>query len=287
MRAVIGNDNIQPRNPPDGFGLTCNSGICYIFRSDEVRKVCAEWRKGFISMNLLRISVVLLACTVIQSIGCQSRPIINWNWVNDRAWAEWRDDDRYMTTWHEKEAFLEELRQEADSLPVAEQRQHAIALSEQIKAEEVPVVRRELVRTLAHFYVVESEAGLKTALEDSDPDIRSVACKAMGARPGQSARNALLKVVRSDEDTDVQSTALRALGNFDGQEVFDELKKALENRDPAVQYAGIQGLRTLTGQDWGEDPETWLAGLDGKDPEVIHDGRESFIDALHPRNLLR
>ena len=41
------------------------------------------------------------------------------------------------------------------------------------------------------------------------------------------------------------------------------------------------------GEDWGEDPETWLAGLEGKSPEVVHDGRESFIDALHPRNLIR
>ena len=96
-----------------------------------------------------------------------------------------------------------------------------------------------------------------------------------------------MKAVRSDEDTDVQSAALRALGNFQGQDVFEELKRALESRQPAVQYAGIQGLRNLTGEDWGEDPETWLAGLEGKSPEIVHDGNESFIDALHPRNLIR
>ena len=107
-----------------------------------------------------------------------------------------------MTTWHEKEAYLEELRDQADSLPIAEQRQHATALSEQIKAEKIPVVRRELVRTLALFHVVESEPGLQTALEDSDPDIRIAACKAMGTRPGKVAKDALLKVIRSDEDGD-------------------------------------------------------------------------------------
>ena len=238
-------------------------------------------------MNLRRVSVVLLFGTIFQVVGCQSRPIVNWNWVNDRAWAEWRDDDRYMTTWHEKEAYLEELRDQADSLPIAEQRQHATALSEQIKAEKIPVVRRELVRTLALFHVVESEPGLQTALEDSDPDIRIAACKAMGTRPGKVAKDALLKVIRSDEDGDVQSAGLRALGGFEGQDVYDELKNALVSRDPAIQYAGIQGLRRLTGQDWGEDPETWVAGLEGEAPEIVHDGSESFIDALHPRNLFR
>jgi len=241
----------------------------------------------FISMSLRRVLIVLLFGTFVQLIGCKSRPIVNWNWVNDRAWSEWRDDDRYMTTWHEKETFMGKLREDAVSMPIDEQRRHAIALSTQIKEEQIPVVRRELVRTLSHLHVVESETGLRTAMEDNDPDIRIVACNAWGARPSQTAKKALLKAVRSDEDTDVQSAALRALGNFQGQDVFDELKSALESRQPAVQFAGIQGLRNLTGEDWGEDPETWLAGLEGKSPEVVHDGRESFIDALHPRNLIR
>ena len=235
----------------------------------------------------MRVFIVLLFGSLLQSIGCQSRPMVNWNWVNDRAWSEWRDDVRNMTTWHENEKFLENLRADADSLPISEQRRHAIALSEQIKEEQVPVVRRELVRTLAQFHVVESEVGLKTAMQDSDPDIRLVACKAWGTRPSAVAKTVLLTAVRSDEDADVQAVALRTLGNFKGQDVFDELKKALESRDPAVQYAGIQGLRSLTGEDWGEDPETWIAGLEGKSPEIVHDGRESFIDALHPRNLIR
>ena len=238
-------------------------------------------------MNSMRVLFVLLLGLLVQSIGCKSRPMVNWNWVNDRAWSEWRDDDRYMTTWHEKEKYLESLREDAGSFPVEEQRKHASALSEQIQSEQVPVVRRELVRTLAYFHVVEAEAGLLDALDDSDPDIRIVACKAWGARPNAAAKTALLKTVRSDEDSDVQAAALRALGNFQGQEVFNELKTALESRDPAIQYAGIQGLRSLTGEDWGEDPETWIAGLEGKSPEIVHDGQESFIDALHPRNIIR
>ena len=128
---------------------------------------------------------------------------------------------------------------------------------------------------------------LLEALEDNDPDIRIVACKAWGTRLNVTAKTALLKTVRSDQDSDVQSAALRALGNFKGQEVFKELRTALESRDPAVQYAGIQGLRKLTGEDWGEDPETWIAGLEGQSPDIVHDGQESFFDALHPRNLIR
>ncbi len=235
----------------------------------------------------MRVFIVLLIGTLLQSIGCHSRPIVHWSWLNLDAWKEWRDDDRYMTTWHEKETFLEDLRHEADSLPLKEQRQHATALSAQIKEEQVPVVRRELVRTLARFHVVESEAGLRTAMGDSDPDIRMVACKAWGTRPGETAKTVLLTAIRSDEDTDVQAAALRALGNFQGQDSFNELRKALESRDPVVQYAGIQGLRKMTGEDWGEDPETWISGLEGKEPEIVHNGRESLIDALHPRNLLR
>lgn len=270
--------------------LTCYAGFCYIPR-------CSSGGQIFIFTTIMDLensemqrqrgylgfTVLLLTMT-----GCHTMKPLNWNWINfSSSFSEWNDDDQYMTTWHEKHGSLVELRRSASGMSLSQQASHALALSAQIKQEQVPVMRREMVRTLAAFDAKEAETGLETALSDADVDIRVVACQALAKRKSEKAFDLLLTTVRSDMESDVRVAALRGLGNFSGKVVFEELTKALVDRDPAIQFAGIQGLRQMTGEDWGEDPETWIAWTKGESPEVIYDGSESLADSLNPANFFR
>jgi len=233
-----------------------------------------------------RISFVIIA--LLCATGCQQLAPFNWNSINPTtAYPEWGNDDKYMTTWNDKHRALTDLRENAAGMSRNKQVLHATALSSQIKQEQVPVVRREMVRALVAFPVVEAESGLEFAITDEDADIRVIACQGWGQRQTDRAFKLLLKTWRSDTEIDVRVAAIQAIGNFDGEQVFAELVKALSDRDPAVQFAGIQGFRKFSGEDWGEDPETWLAWTQGERPEVTYNGRENIVDLLNPANLFR
>jgi len=45
------------------------------------------------------------------------------------------------------------------------------------------------------------------------------------------------------------------------------LRLALADRNPATQNLAIASLRGATGKDYGDDPDTWIAALDGKPTE--------------------
>ena len=45
------------------------------------------------------------------------------------------------------------------------------------------------------------------------------------------------------------------------------LGQALEDRDPAMQYAAVQSLRDVTDRDFGNDVSRWRQFVAGKQPE--------------------
>jgi hypothetical protein len=233
-----------------------------------------------------RFSFVIIG--LLCATGCQQLAPFNWNSINPTtSYSEWQDDDKYMTTWNDKHRDLADLRENAAGMSRNKQVLHATALSSQIKQERVPVVRREMVRALVAFPVVEAEAGLESALTDEDSDIRVIACQAWGKRQTDRAFKLLLETWRSDTEVDVRVAAIQAMGNFKGEQVYAVLVKALSDRDPAIQFAAIQGFRKFSGEDWGEDPRTWIAWTQGERPEVIYDGKENIADMLNPANLFR
>ena len=264
------------------FSLHCKKTVNF----DLVGR--GRYRDNHMHHGLLcsRFSFVIIA--LLCATGCQQLAPFNWNSINPTtSYPEWQDDDKYMTTWNDKHRDLSKLRENAAGMSHTKQVSHATALSSQIKQEQVPVVRREMVRALVAFPVVEAEVGLEVAITDEDADIRVIACQAWGKRQSDRAFKLLLETWRSDTEVDVRVAAIQAIGNFNGEEVYAELIKALSDRDPAVQFAGIQGFRKFSGEDWGEDPETWIAWTKGERPEVIYDGTEHIADMLNPANFFR
>lgn len=96
----------------------------------------------------------------------------------------------------------------------AEKRQQILAeLARSFPAEEDPLIRAEMVRTLGEYPGAEADAVLRGALSDPEPDVRIVACEAWGKRGDAGAAKMLSGVLGGDVDQDVRLAAARALGN--------------------------------------------------------------------------
>ena len=89
------------------------------------------------------------------------------------------------------------------------------------------------------------------------------------ARP-RAAESASVKSLesslRADEDIDVRLAAAEALGKIKSPEAVQAIRVALDDRDPALQYAGVQSMKSITGQDYGPDVQAWRQVAAGGTP---------------------
>jgi len=67
----------------------------------------------------------------------------------------------------------------------------------------------------------------------------------------------LANALRTDTDMDVRLAAANALGAIKSPEAIQALTVALDDRDPAMQFAGVQSMKSITGKDYGPNVETW------------------------------
>jgi HEAT repeat protein len=102
-------------------------------------------------------------------------------------------------------------------------------------------------------------------LKDDSLKVRLAACQVLGERGDEASARVLAETAGSTSDPDVRNAALAALGKHSGKIAVDALKLALDTRDPATRGLAIASLRGATGKDYGDDPEVWIAALDGKD----------------------
>jgi HEAT repeat protein len=77
----------------------------------------------------------------------------------------------------------------------------------------------------------------------------------------------LSETLAGEQDVDAKLAAVRALGSFQDPLAVQALGAALEDRDPAVQYAAMQSLHHSTGKDLGHDVRRWKDLL--RDPAVV------------------
>ena len=67
-------------------------------------------------------------------------------------------------------------------------------------------------------------------------------------------------------DADVKLAAAQALGKINSPESIQALAVALDDRDPAMQYVGVQSLKSITGKDYGPDVQAWRQVAAGGTP---------------------
>ena len=166
----------------------------------------------------------------------------------------------------ERIATLRKIGQKAAWAKPAEQERLSGELAAAYPDEPDPLIRGEMVRALGG-YPTEAAAGvLRTALNDSDADVRITACKAWGKRAGAEATTLLSEVLLRDVDTDVRLAAAEALGGTGNPAAVAALGEALEDGDPAMQYRAVASLHEVTGEDLGNDVNQWRQYVKGETP---------------------
>lgn len=152
---------------------------------------------------------------------------------------------------------LKELSEKAPNVSPDEHQRWSSDLAQQIKTEQDPLVRVQIVRTLSVLKTPLSAAVLQAALGDTDADVRIACCDAWGTRGGAEAVQELGKVLTTDTNVDVRLAAARNMGHTKDASAITALADALSDSDPAMQRRAIESLRLLSDKDFGSDVSAW------------------------------
>jgi hypothetical protein len=126
--------------------------------------------------------------------------------------------------------------------------------------EQNPLVKAAAIRALARHGEVTDARLIATQLADESRQVRWEAARGLQRLHDPSVVPDLLDRVRDpDEDVQVRVAAITALGQYGSDRVFQGLVSALEAPELAVNRAAVETLAQLTGEDFGIDPQAWLA----------------------------
>ena len=127
-------------------------------------------------------------------------------------------------------------------------------------------MREAIIRAAAQFRTPLAAEIVKAGLGDSSRVVRVACCQALGERAEPQSVPNLAKTLRDDDDMDVRLAAAEALGKIDSPESMAALVVALDDRDPAMQYVGVESMKSITGKDYGGDVAAWRQIATGGPP---------------------
>jgi hypothetical protein len=122
-----------------------------------------------------------------------------------------------------------------------------------------PGVRAAATRALGFHGRPEHAELIIERLRDEDPVVRLEAARALQRIHAPRAIDPLLASLDPgvESDTAVRANCARALGQYPTPRVLERLIGALSDQSLAVNWATLESLRTLTGQDFGYDRAAW------------------------------
>jgi hypothetical protein len=203
--------------------------------------------------SLRASALALRGCAVAALVvlsGCQS-------FFGYRGWP-YPEHDR--TSFHTPSMRIDTVQQFAsrsDGTDSQEQREYTDQLARQIQIEPDPLVRQAIIRATGEFRTPLAYQILEAGLRDESSQVRIACCESLGKRAETRCVAALGGVVRDDENKDVRLAAVEALGHIKDPSAVKAVAAALEDRDPAMQFVGVQSMKSITGKDYGGNVETW------------------------------
>jgi hypothetical protein len=130
-------------------------------------------------------------------------------------------------------------------------------LAQQIRTEPDPIVRKTIQETIGEFDTPLAGSVVLAGLNDDDREVRCTCCRLLGQRGDQNAIAPLSNLVATDSDLDVRLAAVDALAAMETPGAVPGLAAALKDRDPAMQFAGVEAMKKVTGEKLGNDVEAW------------------------------
>jgi HEAT repeat protein len=154
-------------------------------------------------------------------------------------------------------ASIREMGPRARDADLADQARMCEQLAQQIQTEPDPIVRKTIQETIAEFQTPLAATVLIAGLNDEDREVRIACCRKLGERQDANAVGPLSRLVSTDEDLDVRLAAVDALSQLKSEAAIPGLAAALKDRDPAMQLAGVEAMRNVTGEKLGNDVAAW------------------------------
>ncbi len=181
----------------------------------------------------------------------------------------WPFPERKLSTYHTPAMRVDAIHQFAmrsTGIDTPEQREITDQLARQIQVEPDPLVRQAVVATIAEFHTPMAQQVLEAGLSDENAAVRMTCCRTLGRRGEAVSVASLANALRNDKDVDVRLAATEALGKIKTPEAIKALGIALDDRDPALQYAGVLSLKAVTGRDYGPNVQAWRQVVAGENP---------------------
>ncbi|MCU0877959.1 MAG: HEAT repeat domain-containing protein [Pirellulaceae bacterium] len=201
-------------------------------------------------------------------VGCKDGPVPEMRTLNPWIRKEWAEDEQFGPTFYQKVADLKSLRGSAGSLAPAEQERISQELAATLREESSSAMRIELVRALGEFPTETARSAIAATLADELPQVRQVACTALGRHLSTAGIENLGQVIAGDADLDVRITAARELGRSKDPAAAQALRVALDDRDAGLQGVAMASLRDITGRrEYANSAQAWREFLDGGNPQ--------------------
>lgn len=198
--------------------------------------------------------------------GCQDGPMYAVKAANPfYSLKQWKADEAYGPTDHVRRQELTKLVNMIDTLPPERQTYWFSHLRGVMENDESPEMRRLAVLAAGKSSVPQSFELISQGLKDESLKVRLTACEMLGNRKDEESTRVLAEIAGSTSDQDVRNAAYAALGKHQNKIAVDALRLALDVRDPATRSLAVASLRGSTGKNYGDDPQSWIAALDGQD----------------------
>ncbi len=209
--------------------------------------------------SLARTLASLAALFLIVATGCAS-------------WPFHAKERTSILTPGMRVSSIQEMAARANDVDSAQQARLSEQLATQIRTEPDPLVRKAIQETIAEYSTPLAHDVLVAGLSDDDLDVRLACCLKLGERSETSSTQVLRRVLENEDELDVRLAAVDALGKIPSKESVAALAVALKDRDPAMQYAGVQSLRAISGLDLGNHVEAWREYAAGEQPQISPQG---------------
>ena len=156
-----------------------------------------------------------------------------------------------------------------ESLPPERQLFWSQQLIAMIDNDGSPEMRRLAVRAARGLANPQAMPIIEKGLDDTSVKVRMEACRVLGLREDDEAVRMLASTVGTETSLDVKHAAVEALANHQSPIAVDSLRLALADRNPATRTLAVKSLREATGKNYGDDPQVWIAALEGAPTEEV------------------
>jgi hypothetical protein len=128
------------------------------------------------------------------------------------------------------------------------------------KGAEPTATRAVICHTLGELRDPAARDAILKAANDPDAVVKIQACRALGKVGRPEDATLLARVMAIDPMEDCKIAAVEALAELkpDDPRIAQMLVGGMQNDDPAIRYASLNALRSITGRDLGVDPKPWV-----------------------------